>query len=842
MNIHRKLYLLFTVLVISIIMIGSYSASTYHKIIDEENFIHREAERNVSLVQLIQLHLKNQQLAINHLLLIKSNEPASNLHSQSTDGRYYLSEVEVVKKYTSKLSTNLSHSVETTRLIAEFNSAYASLNSQYQARLKSHVKLLVGVDKQNPEQLIDDITVETTRKLNSIIASIITHKESSIVEAEENLSQQELTMLLITTTVLVILFMLFHFITKKTIINPLHQLHQAAININKGIYDTQLVCTGNDEISAVGDTFNKLSDRLSSYSSYMENSLKEVTQLVSSLDDANSTITKEDVRIRAILDNMSDVIITITEEGEIQSINAAVITLFGEKESAYFGKSLTVLLPTKLCQFIPSMPMPHEMETYIKRKDNRKVPVEITINKFILDSNPMYVIAIHDIEQRKISENKLIELANYDPLTRLPNRNYFQERLNNTLSKTTKKRPFTAIMFVDLDGFKRINDTLGHTSGDSLLGQFATRLQSSVRHCDTVARWGGDEFIILIDNVKSRSLIKKMAQEILNSMSDAFNLNGHEIFSSVSIGISISNAKKDDAESLLRQADIAMHHAKDEGKNQYQFYTSKMNARGFERLQLETQLRQSMWNKEFFLHFQPQIDIRTGEITGAEALARWQHPEKGLISPLDFIPLLEETGLVIPVGEYLLQIACKQAAEWQRNGNPDFRISVNLSARQFDDKHLVNKVRRILDETGLAPEHLELEITESAMMRDANKTARILTTFAKMGVDIAIDDFGTGHSSLSYLRQYPISTLKIDRSFVSELESEADDRAISQTIINMANNLRMRVVAEGVETEEQLAILKGQGCDIVQGYYYSRPLPSDDFMLYLSKVNCKQVA
>lgn len=441
-----------------------------------------------------------------------------------------------------------------------------------------------------------------------------------------------------------------------------------------------------------------------------------------------------------------------------------------------------------------------------------------------------YIGVMNDITEHRHYEEQLIYHATHDPLTGLPNRNLLQDRLAQALALDAfaHKNPL-CVMFLDLDNFKKVNDTLGHTVGDMLLKAVADRLTGCVRGGDTVARLGGDEYIIVLPNVREMQDVITVAKKIIAVFAAPFPLLGDEIYVTSSIGIALSPTDGETVDALLKNADAAMYHAKEQGKNNYQFYSAEMNIRVFERLALETSLHRAIRQREFLLHYQPRVDLRTGRISGVEALVRWNHPEIGLVSPAKFIPLAEETGLIVPLGEWVLRTACAQNRIWQERGLPPLRIAVNLSSRQFRQENLIQMVAGVLTETHLAAQWLELELTESLVMQEGERSVAILTELKEMGIDIAIDDFGTGYSSLSYLKRFPVRNLKIDQSFIRDMTRDPDDATLVRTIITMAHGLGMKVIAEGVELEEQLDFLRRHQCEEIQGYYFSQPLDAEKF-------------
>jgi diguanylate cyclase (GGDEF)-like protein/PAS domain S-box-containing protein len=432
---------------------------------------------------------------------------------------------------------------------------------------------------------------------------------------------------------------------------------------------------------------------------------------------------------------------------------------------------------------------------------------------------------------RKQAEERIRHLAHYDDLTGLANRSMFSQRVSNAIAKARRNGMQLAILFIDLDRFKNINDTLGHGAGDNVLKEVAERLHGCLRESDTVGRLGGDEFVVLLDEMPQSMHSAEVAQKILAAIARPFAFDTQEFHLTASIGISTYPADSEDLQSLLKNADVAMYRAKELGKNNFQFYSAQMNIHNLEHLEMESSLRRALERNEFVLHYQPKVDIRSGRIIGMEALVRWQHPTKGQIPPMQFIPLAEETGLIVPIGEWVLRTACAQNKSWQEQGLPPLCIAVNLSARQFTHKNLLQDVARVLNETGLDAAFLELEITESMVMHNPEHAIELLNKMKAMGISISIDDFGTGYSSLSYLKRFPIDSVKIDRSFIKDLPMDGDDAAITRAIIAMAHGLKLKVIAEGAETGEQLSFLRAHKCDEMQGYYFSKPLPEHEFIL-----------
>jgi diguanylate cyclase (GGDEF)-like protein/PAS domain S-box-containing protein len=453
------------------------------------------------------------------------------------------------------------------------------------------------------------------------------------------------------------------------------------------------------------------------------------------------------------------------------------------------------------------------------------------------ESGKAYRIAgiAEDVTERKLAEQQLTHLAHYDVLTNLPNRALFYDRLKQALAQAKRNEWIVAVMFIDLDRFKGVNDTMGHAVGDQLLRQVSSRLSRSVRAGDTVGRLGGDEFAIVMSGLTCANDANLVAQKIMTTFNAPFTLEDTDTYVTASIGITLYPDDGTGHDMLIKNADAAMYRAKDAGRNSYRFYTPEMNARALEILSVQNSLRRALDRDEFLLYYQPKASLADGSIVGVEALLRWRHPRRGLVSPAEFIPVLEETGLIVQVGQWVIGTACAQINAWRRAGIEPVPVAVNLSARQFQSVDLSDSIIAALENWGVEPRLIELEITESSLMRNADGAVVTLERLRSYGLKVSIDDFGTGYSSLAYLKRFPLHALKIDRSFVSDISSVSDDAPIIRAVISMAHSLGLRVVAEGVETETQLSFLAAHGCDEIQGYYFSRPVAAEDCAILLKE-------
>lgn len=573
---------------------------------------------------------------------------------------------------------------------------------------------------------------------------------------------------------------------------------------------------------------------------YIQDLQNALRQRDESLDASNQRLRLAE----KVFETTYEGIMVTNSASEIESVNPAFTDITGYQADEVIGQRPSVLSsgrhgPEFYREMFAALAQRGgwQGEVWNRRKNGEVYPEWLSISTVRNKDGEVtnYVAIFSDITERKASEEHVRHLAHHDVLTGLPNRILLAERLEHALPHANRAGTNVAVMFLDLDRFKLVNDTLGHSVGDELLKAVAKRLVNCVREDDTVARLGGDEFVIVLEDVRHSQDVARVAEKIIDALSQPLALDRHEVVVTPSVGISVYPHDGVDVDALIKNADAAMYRAKERGRNNYQFFTADMNARAFERLTMENSLRKALERNEFLLYYQPQVDIETRRITGMEALLRWQHPDFGLVSPTQFIPIAEETGLIVPIGEWVLRMACAQNKAWQDAGLSPLRVAVNLSARQFRQQNLVEVIGQILADSGLEARYLDLEITETVAMDHAEETADKLRKLKAMGVSISMDDFGTGHSSLSYLKRFPIDTLKIDQTFIQDVAADATDAAIANAISVMAHSLNLKVVTEGIETKEQLASLQQHGRDEVQGYYFSEPLPAAEFTELLQR-------
>jgi diguanylate cyclase (GGDEF)-like protein/PAS domain S-box-containing protein len=587
--------------------------------------------------------------------------------------------------------------------------------------------------------------------------------------------------------------------------------------------------------------------------------LLEVSEISRSI-----TARKEsEARYRGLLEAAPDAMVVVNQNGEIVLLNAQAEKQFGYCRDELAGQKVTNIIPEGFAERLIADALRSTedalaqqigtgIELYGRRKDGSEFPIEIMLSPLESAEGILVTAAIRNITTRKKAEALLLQkveelnrsneelvesaglartmtrqmthLAEHDSLTGLPNRLLLNDRVGQAIALAQRDMYQVAVMFLDLDGFKHINDSLGHAIGDKLLQSIATRLTACIRAPDTVSRYAGDEFVVLLPEVRQPEDAAIVARRLLQAAAEAHFIGGHDLHVTASIGVSTYPDDGLDAETLVKNADTAMYQAKENGHQSYQFFKPAMNIRAVERQSIEEHLRRALERQEFTLYYQTKINLATAAIAGVEALIRWTHPTRGSVPPVQFVPIAEDSGLILPIGTWILREACAQARAWVDAGLPFRSVAVNVSAMQFQNESFLENTFEILEETGLDPRYLELELTESALMRRADLTVPVLSTLRESGIRVAVDDFGTGYSSLSYLRKFPLDALKIDSSFVRQIAAIPDETAIVRAIISMGRSLNLRVIAEGVETPDQLDFLKSNQCDEAQGYYFSPPV------------------
>ena len=645
----------------------------------------------------------------------------------------------------------------------------------------------------------------------------------------------------------------------RTIVRPIQGVIATTEAIAEGELGRRVEVEGDDEIGRLGRSFNRMTERVQAHTEELEaaeralsearDRLEErVTERTAELSESNRRLADEVAeRVRAegrlrlaakVFESTGEGIVVTDADSRIVEVNDAYCRITGFARQELIGGNPRITRSGRHDDaFYRAMweqlgrDGHWSGEIWDRRKDGEVYPKLLTINAVRDDAGELshYVGIFSDISQLKATEEKLERLAYYDSLTALPNRALFRDRLGHEMAGARRHGSRLAVMFIDLDRFKYVNDTLGHSAGDRLLLEVAERLVGCVREADTVARLGGDEFVVILADLEEGAWAGGVAQLIIDAISRPFTLDGQEVFVGASVGIGVWPDDGESAETLIKNADVAMYHAKEAGRGTFKFFTEAMNQHTAHHLELEACLRRALERDELRLHYQPQVDLASGEVVGMEALVRWENPERGMVSPGEFIPIAEETGLILPIGEWVLEEVCRQLMAWRRAGLAPLPAAVNLSAHQFRQEDLAERIAGILERSGLEPRWLELELTETVVMQDAAATVATLERLTAMGLSIAIDDFGTGYSSLSYLKRFPVDKLKIDRSFIKDIPDDANDAAIADTVIRMARALGLRVVAEGVESEAQREFLRLRSCDYMQGFLFSRPLSAEAF-------------
>ena len=670
------------------------------------------------------------------------------------------------------------------------------------------------------------------RHFLAAVEKAVAYEAEELAEAKAEVSDSlafALTTIGLASAVALVLAIVGGVFAARAITRPIATLHDGVLRLGQGDLATTVDAGAPNEIGTLAVAFNLMASDLRA-------AKDEIVSAKNFLDN--------------IISSLADALVVLSPDGKIISANPALCSLLGFTGEELAGAPFSRIVAgdgvgDDLLRDLAVRGQVADHESFYRACDGCAIPVVLSVAAIKSPAGDVQgiVCIAHDIRERKRAEEEIRQLAFFDVLTGLPNRSLFQERFVAALDRARREAGRVALLFLDLDRFKDINDTLGHATGDQILAAVAARLKRGVRSSHLLARLGGDEFVVLVPDLNDERSVGSFAHAILDLLGPPFEVDGKELFISTSIGIALFPGDGTDGDTLLQRADMALYAAKEQGRNAFRFYSEEMNLRAHERRSMEDSLHRALANGEFFLEYQPQVELHNGTVFGVEALVRWEHPEEGLISPDRFIPVAEETGLIRRIGEWVLRTACLQCRFWGEIGLPPVRVAVNVSGHQFNQPGFIEMVDRVLEETGLDPTRLELELTESSLLEGAQDTIMSLIDLKVRGIHLAIDDFGTGYSSLSYLKHFPIDRLKIDRSFVRDIVSDLDDRSIVEAIIAMAHSLGLRVLAEGVEREEELELLQERGCDEVQGYWFGRPMAAETVERFLAgqrpaRVNC----
>jgi len=776
MTIRAKLLALFTLTFVLLSCIGLYAASVYRETLNTERRITEQTNQAVELSHHAESLFRSQVNAWKNVLL-RGVDP-DQYHE-------YLKQFYASERETRKVLSSLHEQIHDVPEVHELTEQLMTAHKAMGRKLREAIRMF-NATEDNPVQATDRFVIgveeNPTQLLEQTVALLQDNRDKQLIALTAQRKAQERILLIMMLSVLIGSLGGFLWLVDKNIVKPAERATYLADVIDNaqrvakfGTWDWE---SSNDE-------------------HYWSDGLYDILDL--------------DQEQKA---SMQHFLIALHEDDRVR-VRQTMLQALKEKS-------------------------PFELEARIRLSngDERVVQQRGLVKQAGKNDRVRMTSIVYDITERKESEKRLAYLANYDTLTGMPNRNLFQDRLKHAMAQAERQKGEVALLYLDLDHFKAVNDALGHHAGDELLIEASHRIRQNIRDGDTAARLGGDEFTIVIEQFDDNAQVAIVAEHVLKSLNKSYQIDTHEVFVSASMGITFYPTDGEDVDTLLKNADSAMYLAKEEGRNSYHFYTEELNQRAHERLHLENSLRLALERDEFQLHFQPQIELNTGRILGAEALLRWA-PDQDPISPARFIPVLEETGLIVPVGRWVLEQACKTTRGWHEKGFTDFRIAVNLAARQLRQADIVQQIQEVLHACNLAPEYLEIELTESTLV-DTSISKKNLQRLEQMGVRLAIDDFGTGYSSLSYLKQYSVDVLKIDRTFIKDICKDRDDDAVTSAIVALSHQLDMKVIAEGVETLEQLEFLKKLNCDQAQGFLIGRPMINHQFEQWIEKHLDKQ--
>jgi len=805
-----------------------------HSIINSQSRLFKQLNNTnlpqVSEISHITIALAKNHSELSHLLLSTINNPDEE--RTYVEGRKILNELHRLEQ---KLALSLANSpvviVNNKNIIKQITPAF----NLYKNAIIDAVELSTVDTKRAITELIiaDRVVMDLNALFLSLSSYYVKELSSSSSLLEEILAEQSDIGLLSAVLLICMVFSAWYF--SRRLSADIDMIYQAIISLTIGTKKLKLPEQPDEYIKKLVEAIHYFKRLLCDY----EQQQQQLQKTISQLQDSEE-------RFSGILNLVPTGIITINSHQDIIFFNRGAEQIFGYSSKEITGQPLSVLLPEHIkdlhkknvqdfassnssqIQAVERKPIA------TKKKDGQTIYIDASLAILHLAHETLMAAAITDVSQRKEQDEKILHQAHFDSLTGLPNRFLSLDRLKQLLHKAKRNNKLVAVLFLDLDDFKKVNDSLGHDTGDQLLIKAAERLSHQLRSGDTVGRLGGDEFIVLLGGLNKQEEVQHIAHNLLKQFRKAFNVDDREFILTLSIGISIYPDDALSSSDLLQKADVAMYHSKSQGRNTYTYFTAQMNQDLTRKLALEEQIHNALQRNEFSLQYQPKINIVSGEIIGSEALLRWNNPELGKVTPDEFIPLLEQTGLIIPVGLFVLTEALAQTRLWLQD-KPEFSIAINLSPRQFRDPDLVQIVQQTVLNSTVPFDHIELEITEGVLMSGHAYTEQAILDMHKLGIHLAMDDFGTGYSSLSYLRKYPFDVIKIDRSFIHDLITDKNDRALVTAIVSMAQGLDLKVIAEGVETIEQLNYMKEIYCDIAQGFYFSRPISDKDMTDLLKK-------